>query len=134
MGLRGKVTGEDRARIRRADCYTGAAEMFIDLTKLSEDELIELNRRVVERLRLVRSARSLTQLAKFTVGTAVEFQADDGRTVSGTIARLNRRTATVATASGSWRVSPSLLRVVDAPHASTASGSHVVQMSPRRRG
>jgi len=108
--------------------------MFIDLTKLSEDELIELNRRVVERLQLVRSARSLTQLAKFTVGMAVEFQTEEGRRVSGTIARLNRRTATVATASGSWRVSPSLLRAIDAPHASTASGSRLVQMSPRRRG
>ena len=106
--------------------------MFIDLTKLSEDELIELNRRVVERLQLIRSARNLTQLARFTVAMAVEFRTDDGRTVSGTIARLNRRTATVATASGSWRVSASLLRVVDAPHASTAaSSSHVVHMSPR---
>lgn len=124
------MRGEGRARIRLADCIL-APEMFIDLTKLSEDELIELNRRVVERLQLVRSARSLTQVAKFTVGMAVEFQTDDGQTVSGTIARLNRRTATVATGSGSWRVSPSLLRVVS--DASTASTSHVVRMSPRRR-
>lgn len=105
--------------------------MLIDLTKLSEDELIELNRRIVERLELVRSAKRLTQLAKFTVGMAVEFDTEDGRTVSGTVARLNRRTATIATASGSWRVSPSLLRVVDAPLASAAAGPHVVAMPPR---
>jgi hypothetical protein len=36
-----------------------------DVTKLSEDELIELNRRIVERLQLLRSARSLAQLARF---------------------------------------------------------------------
>ena len=39
--------------------------MLLDLTKLSEDELIELNRHVVERLRLLRSTKSLAQLATF---------------------------------------------------------------------
>jgi hypothetical protein len=69
--------------------------MPVDLTKLSDDELIALNRRIVERLQLLRSAKSLTQLAKFSVGMVVEFDTDDGRTVSGTVARLNRRTATI---------------------------------------
>jgi hypothetical protein len=83
---------------------------MLDLTKLSEDELIDLNRRIVERLRLIRSARHLTQLARFAVGMTVEFDTDDGRTVSGTVARLNQRTATIVGPSGRWRVSPSLLR------------------------
>jgi hypothetical protein len=107
--------------------------MFIDLTRLSEDELIELNRRIVERLQLMRSARSLTQLARFSVGMVVEFDTDDGRTVSGTVARLNRQTVTVVAASGRWRVSPSRLRVVSSPRGSTASDSHVVAMRPRNR-
>jgi hypothetical protein len=84
--------------------------MLPDLSKLSEDELIELNRRVTERLQLLRSAKSLAQLAAFSVGMIVEFDTDDGRRISGTVARLNQRTATVVTASGRWRVSPSLLR------------------------
>jgi hypothetical protein len=62
--------------------------MLIDLTTLSEDELVDLNRRIVERLQLIRSAKSLTQLARFSVGMAVEFETGDGRKVSGTIARL----------------------------------------------
>lgn len=107
--------------------------MPIDLTKLSEDELIELNRRIVERLQLVRSAKSLTQLARFSVGMLVEFDTDDGRTVRGTVARLNQRTATIVSASGRWRVSPSLLRVVDASQVATAAGSRVVAMPPSRR-
>ena len=106
--------------------------MAIDLTKLSEEELIELNHRIIERLQLMRSARSLTQLARFSVGMVVEFETDDGRMVSGTIARLNRRTATVVTAAGRWRVSPSLLRVA-ALSGSTASAPRVVAMPPRRR-
>jgi hypothetical protein len=95
--------------------------MLPDVTKLSEDELIELNRRIVERLQLLRSARSLAQLARFSVGMVVEFDTDDGRTVTGTIARLNQRTATVVTASGRWRASPGLLRPTKAPHTNTQS-------------
>ena len=104
--------------------------MLPDLTKLSEEELIELNRRIVERLQLLRSARSLAQLARFSVGMVVEFDTDGGRTVTGTIARLNQRTATVVTASGRWRVSPGLLRRAKTPHTNTQS-PRVVAM-PRR--
>lgn len=107
--------------------------MLIDLTKFSEDELIALNRRIVERLQLMRSAKNLTQLSRFSVGMVVEFDTDDGRTVSGTVARLNQRTATIVTASGRWRVSPSLLRVLDALQASSGSGPRVVAMPPRHR-
>src|SRR5438046_10732048 len=107
--------------------------MFIELTRLSEDELIELNRRIVDRLQLMRSAKSLTQLARFSVGMAVEFDTDDGRTVSGTVARLNRQTATVVAASGRWRVSPSRLRVAQAPQESTTSEFRAVAMPPRHR-
>ena len=107
--------------------------MLIDLTKLSEDELIELNRRIVERLRLLQSTNSLTQLARFSVGMVVEFETDDGRTISGTVARLNRRTATIVAASGRWRVSPSLLRVADTRQAPPGSGSRIVAMPRRHR-
>lgn len=88
----------------------------IDLTTLTEDELITLNRRIIERLQLMRSARQLVQLAQFAVGMQVEFTTDDGRVMRGEITRLNRKTATVCCdASGHWRVSPALLRPVDAP-------------------
>jgi hypothetical protein len=106
--------------------------MVIDLTKLCEDELIELNQRIVERLQLIRSAKSLTQLAKFSVGMVVEFDTETGQRMSGTVARLNRRTVTIVTASGRWRVSPSLLRAVGTSQASTASGGRVVKMPTRR--
>ena len=105
--------------------------MGFDITKLSEAELIELNRRIVERLRLMRSAKNLTQLARFSVGMMVEFDAEDGRTITGTVARLNQKTATVITAAGRWRVSPSFLRPAPAAHDSAALPSRVVAM-PRR--
>src|SRR5574341_652273 len=93
----------------------GLGVMDFDLARLSEDDLVELNRRIVERLQLLRSAKSLAQVARFSVGMVVEFDTDDGRTISGTVARLNQRTATVVTASGRWRVNPTLLRAAAAP-------------------
>ena len=106
--------------------------MDLDLTKLSEGDLIDLNRRIIERLQLLRSAKSLAQLAHFSVGMAVKFDTDDGRTISGTVARLNQRTVTVVTASGRWRVSPSLLRTAAAPQARGAASPRVVAL-PRRQ-
>ena len=106
--------------------------MDFDLARLSEDDLVELNRRIVERLQLLRSAKSLAHLARFSVGMAVIFDTDDGRTITGTVARLNQRTVTVVTASGRWRVSPSLLRTTAAPRVRGAASPRVVAM-PRRK-
>jgi hypothetical protein len=105
--------------------------MSFDITKLSEVELIELNRRIVERLQLMRSAKNLTQLARFSVGMMVEFDAEDGRTITGTVARLNQKTATVIAAAGRWRVSPAFLRPVPAVNGSATPARRVVAM-PRR--
>jgi hypothetical protein len=108
----------------------------IDLTPISEAELIDLHRRIVERLRLIQSARPLTALANFSIGMSVDFATDDGRTIRGSIARLNRRTATIVTATGSWRVSPSLPRaagVDDAAAPAASSGAARVLPMPRAR-
>lgn len=105
--------------------------MPVDLTQLSEEELIALNRRIVERLQFLRSARALTQLARFTTGMAVEFTAPDGGCVRGIIARLNRQTATIVAGSARWRVSPSLLRPVDAPGQASALPGRVLPMPTR---
>ncbi len=104
----------------------------VDLTSLSEDELIDLNRRIVERLQLIRSAKFLTQLSRFSVGMTVEFNTDDGRLIRGSIARLNRETVTIVAPSGRWRVAPSLLRIVEAREASEAP-TRVVSMPQGRR-
>lgn len=104
----------------------------LDLTKLSEDDLIELNQRIVERLQLLRSAKSLAQLARFSVGMVVEFDTEDGRTISGTVARLNQRTATVVTASGRWRVNPSLLRAAAALRDGAMRSARVVTLRRRQ--
>jgi hypothetical protein len=60
------------------------APVMIDPARLSEGELVELNRRIVERLRLIRYARRLVDLARFSVGMRVKFTTDDEQTLQGT--------------------------------------------------
>jgi len=48
--------------------------MLLDLTKLSEDELVQLNHHIVERLRFLRSTKSLVQLARFSIDTVVRIR------------------------------------------------------------
>jgi hypothetical protein len=110
------------------------ASMMIDLAQFTEEELIDLNRRIVERLRLFRSARQLVELARLTVGLHVEFTSDDGRTLQGEIVKLNRKTATVSCgSSGHWRVSPGLLRPVADQHTSRSSDRVVAITAHRNR-
>ena len=126
------MTHNSREFSRISASAGGLGVMNFDLARLSEDDLVELNRRIVERLQLLRSAKSLAQVARSSVGMVVEFDADDGRTISGTVARLNQRTVTVVAASGRWRVSPSLLRTAAAPQARGSASPRVVAL-PRRQ-
>lgn len=52
------------------------APVSIDLTRLSEDELRDLNRRIIERLRLMRSARQLVELARIGNGFSDRYLAE----------------------------------------------------------
>jgi len=85
--------------------------MDIDLTKYTETELIELNRRIVDRIKALRSARCRSTMAEFQVGDRVSFQPECGQEVVATIIRLNRKTVTVVTVEGvEWRVAPGFLK------------------------
>ena len=90
-------------RARRA----GAISDRID--GLNERELIDLNRRIVERLRMLQQLRAHRNMLQFSVGQRVRFRTDS-RTIEGTLTRYNRKTVTVLTDAGEhWNVAPSLL-------------------------
>lgn len=85
--------------------------MTIDIDKLTEAELVDLNHRVVERLRLIRQLRSHKAMLEFRIGDRVVFEPPDRPIQRGTITRYNRNTVSVVTTSGQrWTVAPSLLR------------------------
>jgi hypothetical protein len=94
--------------------------MQIDIDRLTEAELIDLNNRIVERLRFLHQMRSHAEMLEFRIGDRVEFQPAGRGPVVGMLTRYNRKTVTVITDSGQrWNVAPGLLRlaavVVDEP-------------------
>ncbi len=101
----------------------------IDIDRLSEAELSDLNRRIVERLRFLHQARAHSRMLEFSVGDRVSFQPDGRETQFGVLTRYNKKTVTVITEQGQrWNVAPGLLRKVkDVRHPGTA-GANVVEL------
>lgn len=87
---------------------TVIAEM---IGKLGEEDLVFLNRTIIERLKLISQAKSTSMMARFNIGNRVKFQAPDGRHKTGIIIRLNKKTASIQTDDGgSWNVFPGFLK------------------------
>jgi hypothetical protein len=85
--------------------------MKIDIDKLSEEELIDLNHRIVERLRFLSQMRAHSKMLDFRIGDRVTFQPEGRPPVVGMVTRYNKKTVTVITDSGQhWNVAPGLLR------------------------
>lgn len=92
--------------------------MKIDLDQFNEAELRDLNRRIVERLRMLHQLRAHDQMLKFSIGDRVSFAPNDRPPVTGVLVKYNRKTVTVIADDGEqWNVSPALLTredVIDA--------------------
>lgn len=87
--------------------------MSLNLNELTEAQLLDLNRRVVERLRFLQQARAHQTMLQFGVGERAGFDAPDGRFVSGMLVRYNKKTVTVFADDGhQWNVAPIHLRRV----------------------
>jgi len=77
--------------------------MKIDIDQLSEDALIDLNNRIVARLRFLNQTRAHSQMLDFRIGDRVTFQPDGRPQLLGIITRYNRKTVTVITDGGQRR-------------------------------
>ena len=91
--------------MHKKDC-----RMSIDIDSLTEKELIELNHRIVERLRFLQHARSHVAMLQFRIGERVSFHPDGHPHVYGIVTRYNKKSVTVVTDDGAkWTVSPQFL-------------------------
>lgn len=104
--------------------------MNIDISNLNEAELVELNRRVVARLRFLQEARTHHQMLSFNVGDRVRFHPPGHNPKTGVIAKYNRKTVTVITDDHhQWNVAPVFLsRVVDAESGQPDSAAELIQL------
>ncbi len=94
--------------------------MRIDIDGLNEADLIDLNNRVVERLKFLRHVRAHSQMLEFSIGDRVSFQPEGRLLQVGMLTRYNKRTVTVITESGEhWNVAPGLLRRVNSSQRPT---------------
>ena len=85
--------------------------MTIDIDELSEAELIDLNHRVVERLRFLSQMRAHSRMMDLKTGERVTFHPEGHPALFGIVTRYNRKTVTVITDTGQhWNVAPGLLR------------------------
>lgn len=85
--------------------------MTVDIDKLTEAELVDLNHRIVERLRFMRQARAHVAMLQFRIGERVSFQPEGRERVFGMVTRYNRKSVTVVTEDGHrWNVAPGLLQ------------------------
>jgi hypothetical protein len=82
----------------------------IDIDQLSESELIDLNHRIVARLRFLHELDAHTSMLEFRIGERVTFQPPGRGRVTGIIARYNKKSVSLVTDDGQrWNVAPQLL-------------------------
>ena len=103
--------------------------MKIDIDKLNEDELIDLNNRIVARLRFLNQMRAHSQMLDFRIGDRVTFQPEGRPALFGIITRYNKKTVTVITDSGQhWNVAPGLLREANSGEGTRTHNAKVIQL------
>ena len=106
--------------------------MKIDIDSLTEADLIDLNNRIVERLRFLHQMRSHAEMLEFRIGDRVEFQPDGQPLVVGMLTRYNKKTVTVITDAGQrWNVDPGFLRRASVEVDQSASDPKVILLHKR---
>jgi hypothetical protein len=103
--------------------------MRIDIDGFTEAELIDLNHRIVERLKFLNHMRAHAQMLDFRIGDRVSFQ-PEGRPVQvGMLTRYNKKTVTVITEGGErWNVAPGLLRRINNSRMADNPSANVIQL------
>lgn len=107
--------------------------MKVDIDKLNEKELIDLNHRIVERLKFLESMRAHAEMMEFSIGEKVTFSPPGHGEVTGMLVKYNKKTVTVITDKGQkWNVSPHLLeKSKDHKNIAKQSGN-VIEINPKR--
>ena len=87
----------------------------MNLDGLTEQELIALNREIVDRIKMIRQLRTQVAMVEFRSGERVWFQTNEGSVIKGTVVRWNKKSVSIDADCGHrWRVGPSHLNRVEA--------------------
>lgn len=106
--------------------------MKIDIDKLSERELIDLNHRIVERLKFLESMRAHAEMMRFSIGDKVSFSPPGHGELMGVLVKYNRKTVTVITEEGQkWNVSPHLLEEPREAKQWVGKSGKIIELNPK---
>ncbi len=106
--------------------------MPVDIDGLSYEELEQLHRRIVERLKMLDAMQAHVDMMAFSIGARVSFHSQRGRHLA-TVIKYNRKTVTVVDDQGrQWRVTPGLLSPVKDVDAGTAEPTPRADMNRLR--
>lgn len=98
--------------------------MRIDIDRLSEEELIDLNHKIISRLRFLRDMRSHAAMVKFRIGERVRFHPAGHPEINGIITRYNKKSVSIIADNGQrWNVHPSFLSKVAADQPERNDGN-----------
>lgn len=79
--------------------------MDIQIENLSLKELVELHDRIARRLWELEKGKLSEKLGEFQIGDQVSFQ-QEGRTITGIVIRVNRKSLSIRSQEGHWYVPP----------------------------
>ena len=99
----------------------------VDLSQMSDDDLIRLNHEIIALLKARERLNSRRELMPFDLGENVTFKSPDGRRMRGTIVRVNQKSLTIATDHGVWRLPPCFVSKAKAP--AKADGAKLLQLN-----
>ena len=106
--------------------------MKIDIDSLTYEELVELNQKIVERLKFLDSMHTHKEMMRFSPGDQVSFEAPGRDKQFATLIKYNKKTVTVITESGQrWNVSPHLLQKVKSVKANKGKQGKIIDLSKR---
>ena len=103
--------------------------MPIDIDTLTEAELIDLNNRVVARLKFLHQMRAHAHMLDFSIGEKVSCQPEGRPPLTGIIAKYNRKTVTVIAENGQqWNVAPVFPRKAESSGQAKPAPAPIVRL------
>lgn len=103
--------------------------MKIDIDQLTEEELVDLNNRIVARLRFLNQMKAHTEMLQFKIGDRVTFHPEGRPPITGMLTRYNKKSVTVVTDRGErWNVSPGLLRKAEHSETAVSNNAKVISL------
>lgn len=100
-----------------------------NIDAMNEEELVDLNRRIIERIRIIRQIRAHQSMLQYRIGDRICFQPDGHPILTGTITRYNKKSVSVVLDCGhKWTVSPQFMWRAE---AQTAQAEPTVKPVPQ---